>query len=219
VSFLVARLVGPKGAVLGVDRSADAVAIAEQRAQSAGLHNVTFVARDLQALRVGYEFDAVVGRLVLMYFADPVAMLRRVIDCVRPGGLVAFHEMDIESATSEPAVPLVQLSIRRIIETFRRARANPRMGLMLPQVFRRAGLGIPRTILHGRLGEADDHATCEQLAAVTRSLLDPMQQLGVATEDEVQIETLADRLREAATKADATIVPPLFVGAWSRKPV
>jgi len=37
VSFLAARLVGPEGAVMGVDRSPEATALASQRAQAAGL--------------------------------------------------------------------------------------------------------------------------------------------------------------------------------------
>jgi SAM-dependent methyltransferase len=218
VSFIAARLVGRTGSVLGVDRSADAVAVAEQRASGAILRNVTFVAQDLQSIDMHGDFDAVIGRLVLMYFADPVAMLRRVSAQARPGGIVAFHEIDIEAATSEPPVPLVQVCIERIIETFRRAQAVPRMGMLLPQVFRRAGLGEPRTIVHGRLGNASDPATCNQIAAVTRSLLGPMQQLGVATEHEIGIDTLAERLREDVWKADASVMPPLFVGAWSRSP-
>jgi SAM-dependent methyltransferase len=43
VSFLAARLVGPTGTVVGVDRSAEAVAVAERRAREAGLGNVSFV--------------------------------------------------------------------------------------------------------------------------------------------------------------------------------
>ena len=49
-------------------------------------------------------------------------------------------------------------------------------------------------------------------------LVGPMQQLGIATAEDIEIDTLADRMRAAAMLADATIVPPLFVGAWSRKP-
>jgi SAM-dependent methyltransferase len=47
VSFLAARLVGPTGAVLGVDRSAEAVEVAQGRARDAGLGNVSFVVQDL----------------------------------------------------------------------------------------------------------------------------------------------------------------------------
>ena len=77
VSFLAARLVGPTGAVLGVDRSAAAVAVAERRARDAGLGNVSFVVQELSEVTVTAPVDALVGRLVLMYLDDPAAALGR----------------------------------------------------------------------------------------------------------------------------------------------
>ena len=52
VLFLATRLVGPTGAVLGVDRSAAAVAVAERRARDAGLGNVSFVVQELSEVTV-----------------------------------------------------------------------------------------------------------------------------------------------------------------------
>lgn len=46
VSFLAAKLVGPQGAVIGVDRAPAAIGFAQQRAQQAGLENVHFVAAE-----------------------------------------------------------------------------------------------------------------------------------------------------------------------------
>jgi tRNA/tmRNA/rRNA uracil-C5-methylase (TrmA/RlmC/RlmD family) len=66
-----ARLVGPTGAVTGVDRSAEAVAVAERRARQAGLGNVTFVVQELSEVTVSAPVDALVGRLVLMYLDNP----------------------------------------------------------------------------------------------------------------------------------------------------
>jgi SAM-dependent methyltransferase len=86
VSFLAARLIGPTGSVIGVDRSAEAVAVAEGRAREAGLGNVSFAAQDLSEVTVADPVDALVVRLVLMYLADPAAVLRRLLEAVRPGG-------------------------------------------------------------------------------------------------------------------------------------
>ena len=77
VLFLATRLVGPTGAVLGVDRSAAAVAVAERRARDAGLGNVSFVVQELSEVTVTAPVDALVGRLVLMYLDDPAAALGR----------------------------------------------------------------------------------------------------------------------------------------------
>ena len=106
VSFLAARLVGPTGTVLGVDRSPEAVATATARAGQAGPANVTFAVGDLVDLELTAPVDALVGRFVLMYLDDPAATLRRVLGLLEPGGVVAFQEMDMGAATCEPDCPL-----------------------------------------------------------------------------------------------------------------
>lgn len=87
VAMLAARLVGPEGEVLGVERDPAAVASARDRVGRAGIANLQFIEGDVQTLaEVNGTFDAVVGRLVLMYLPDPVAAVRRAASLVRPGG-------------------------------------------------------------------------------------------------------------------------------------
>jgi SAM-dependent methyltransferase len=218
VSFLAATLVGRDGSVVGVDRSSEAVALAKRRAAEVGLSNVSFVTQELQDLQTEARFDAIVGRLVLMYFPEPAALLRQLLRWVVPGGIVAFHEFDLLGSTSEPHVPLLATALGRLIETFRCLRAEPRMGLHLPRTFQQAGLPAPRTIAHTRIGTADDAAIFEQITGVTRTLLPAMVKTGVATAAEVDVDTLAARLQLAAQLHNATVVAPLFIGAWARKP-
>src|SRR4051812_47055852 len=90
VSLLAGRLVGPSGTVLGVDRSAEAVVTATRRAAAADMGWVRFARAELDAFTPNEAFDAVIGRLVLMYLPDPVATLRRLKNCLRPGGILAF---------------------------------------------------------------------------------------------------------------------------------
>ena len=76
VSFIAAEIVGPSGHVVGVDRSPAAVEAARERARRVGHLNVTFKVGYVEDLAIGGEFDAIVGRLVLMYLPDPVKALR-----------------------------------------------------------------------------------------------------------------------------------------------
>ena len=108
----------------------------------------------------------------------PAAVLRRLLDGVRTGGVVAFQEMDMGAVTWEPDCPLLAAAGDRIVQTFVRA-------------------GI-------------DHRTGLKLALMERT--------GVATAAEVGVDTLAARLREEVVAADATVVPPPLIGAWTRKP-
>jgi SAM-dependent methyltransferase len=218
VSFLAARVVGPTGTVLGVDRSAEAVATASARARQAGLANVTFAVADLADLDLAAPVDALVGRLVLMYLDDPAAVLRRLLDGVRTGGVVAFQEMDMGAVTWEPDCPLLAAAGDRIVQTFVRAGIDHRTGLKLPRIYRDAGLPAPRTLQGARVESGPDSPVYAWLAETTRTLLPLMERTGVATAAQVGVDTLAARLREEVVAADATVVPPPLIGAWTRKP-
>src|SRR5262245_3367828 len=60
VSFLAASLVGAEGRVHGVDRSPEAIALAQQRAESAQLENVSFEVADLMQYESTVPFHAVI---------------------------------------------------------------------------------------------------------------------------------------------------------------
>src|SRR4029078_9461741 len=78
VAFLLAGLVGRDGKVVGVDMDGGALEKARTRAGRLGLRNVGFVCADIRTARLPGPFDAAAGRLVLLYFADPVAALARI---------------------------------------------------------------------------------------------------------------------------------------------
>ena len=102
VTFAAAGLTGPAGEVVGIDQSPESVAKATARAAGRGLSNVRFVAGDIHDRAPDGPFDAIIGRLVLMYVPDPAAVLRTQAGLLRPGGVVAPIEFDLHSARSLP---------------------------------------------------------------------------------------------------------------------
>jgi ubiquinone/menaquinone biosynthesis C-methylase UbiE len=73
VAFLAARMVGPGGRVIGTDRAVEAVTRASGRVKAVGLENVEFLLGDPTEMKFDQPFDAVIGRLVLMYYPDPAS--------------------------------------------------------------------------------------------------------------------------------------------------
>jgi 2-polyprenyl-3-methyl-5-hydroxy-6-metoxy-1,4-benzoquinol methylase len=216
VSFLLARMVGPSGGVVGVDRSEDAVAMANARAQAMGLAQVSFCQGELEDISLDQPVDAAVGRFVLMYSSEPSIALRRVAANVRAGGIVAFQEMNVAEAKSFPQVDLFEQSMRWIIETLDREKVKNLMGLGLYRTFVEAGLPPPQMVMGARVEGSSDSLGYQIVAQVVKSLLPVMEKLGVANEKEVQIETLAQRLRDEVISRGAVIVLPPLVGAWTR---
>ncbi len=66
---------------------------------------------------LGEPVDAVIGRLVLMYFAEPAAVLPHLIRSVRPGSVVAFQEFHTQATVSHPSCPTYYLAVHRIRHT------------------------------------------------------------------------------------------------------
>ena len=108
VSMLAAELVGGSGSVVGIDRSSEAINFAKERVWCAGLGNFDFKEASIEDFSDPEPFDAVIGRYVLIHQADPVALLRAAAGRVRPGGVVAFHELCVreEGVQSLPRVSL-----------------------------------------------------------------------------------------------------------------
>jgi SAM-dependent methyltransferase len=219
VSLLVASLVRPEGAVLGVDSNPLALGHARERVSAMGLTDVDFLEGDIRDLAFDEPFDAAVGRLVLMYLADPAATLRRIAALLRPGGIIAFQELTLtESGLTYPEAPLLQRTGTLINETFRRAGMEMEMGLKLYPAFIAAGLPAPAMRAERPIGGGPDFPGYRWMAQITRSILPLMEQLGVANAEDIDVETLVERLREEVVGSGGVVAMPTLMGAWARKP-
>ena len=217
VTLLAARLVGARGEVVGIDRDIGALQFAEGRAREAGCTNVTFVAGDFAAM--GNEhgvFDAAIGRRVLMYQASPVAALRAVVSVLRPGALVVFQEAD---ATMVPAsripLPLNERANRWMWQTVEREGGNVHMGFDLAPSLEQAGLVVEQVRAEAIVQTSKQR---HPVGAVIRAMLPRILEHGVATEAEIDIDTLDERLAAECAAASATYIGDMAFGAWARVP-
>lgn len=216
VTMEAARLVGPDGAVVGVDRSEVAIATARERAAAAGLTSATFQRSDLLEPAAEGAFDAVIGRFILMHVPDPAQALAALAARLPSGGVVAFIEMDLSSTQVVPPSPLFSEALGWIMETYRRDGVEPDMGSRLYSLFDSVGLRASLdAVLRIEAGpDADAH---EYLAETVRSLLPRMAALGVATPERVGPDTLAARAKQEAALRKQCFFYPRMVGAWARR--
>jgi SAM-dependent methyltransferase len=82
----LATQVGPEGRVLGVDVAERFVEAATQEAADAGVTNVDFETHDVEVADFDPVFDYAFSRFGTMFFANPVAALKRVRGALVPGG-------------------------------------------------------------------------------------------------------------------------------------
>jgi SAM-dependent methyltransferase len=216
VSFLTARFVGSSGRVLGIDRSVAGIERARERAAEAGLPNVSFeVVDDLASFRPRSPLDAIVGRLILMYLREPASALRHFVRYLRPGGLIVFQELALSMSRSEPSSPLAKKCGGWVYETLVRAGADVDMGWKLFATFRSAGLPDPEMLLGSPVAAGLDSPMYRHMAETVRSLLPMMEYYGVASVEEVMVDSLADRLRVEMTASETVCATPCLIGAWT----
>jgi SAM-dependent methyltransferase len=217
VAMLAARLVGPSGEVVGIERDALSITRANARVAEAGLHSVRFIQADVNQIASDQLFDAAVGRFILMFLPDPVSVLRSLTKLVRPGGVLAFQEPTwVPFLALATRLPLWSRLLCSIHETFCRSGVNPEMGPDLYRIFQQVGLPAPTMHMETLLG-SDEHFT-RLISDLIGSVRPLAQEHSVPLETLGDLDTLSDRIQAeiAASNTVVSFVP--IIGAWSRKP-
>ena len=215
VARLAAELVGPDGAVVGIENDAEAVALARRHTDAP---NVEFRVADAQTL-VGIEgeFDAVTGRLILLHLPDPVGALREAAARVRHGGLVIMHECDLGYLWASPQPALWGQVREWLLEAAEKAGIETRLGPALFSLYRAAGLPGPRLLVE-TLAEGGPDAPAWGWANIVSAAVPMMEKAGVTTRAAVDPPTLAVRLLAEVVGSDGCVICPPFTGAWAVRP-
>jgi ubiquinone/menaquinone biosynthesis C-methylase UbiE len=218
VAMLAARLVGPSGEVMGIERDPSSIAVAKARSAEAGFRNISFTQTDASQIVSDRLFDAAIGRFILMFLPDPASVLRSLSRLVRPGGVLAFQEPSwAPFLTRAETLPLWSGVVSSIHETFLRSGVNPEMGPDLYRIFQE--IGMPAPAMHMEIPLGSDADFSRVVCEVLDSLRPLAQQHEVSLDVLGDFATLPDRV-QAEIVASGTFVSwvPL-VGAWVRKPI
>jgi SAM-dependent methyltransferase len=213
-TFVVAGLVGPGGSVVGVDHSAEALARARLRAGQRGLAQVQFIEGDIHDPAPGGPFDAVVERIALWLVPDPAEVLRRQATVLRPGGLMVPIEADFSPIRALPETALYTRWRSWILEASARA-GMPALGPQLWAIVEEAGLRpLGMTAVQPHFGPGDEVGLAylvEQMRAAEPIYVGT----GVATAEEIGMETFEQRLRDDWERSRAVHAIVMFLGVWA----
>jgi ubiquinone/menaquinone biosynthesis C-methylase UbiE len=110
-TFDLARLVGPKGSVVGFDCSARSLGTARLDPQAPKTANVSFVVSDAEHYAFEDElsgFDMVFSRFGTLSCEAPAAALRNVRSALRPGGRLLLVTWPLPTATPDLVRPVLE---------------------------------------------------------------------------------------------------------------
>jgi len=220
VTLTAAELVGPGGHVLGIDRGVEAIAAARAKAEALGVGHVTFEITELEDFERTGDFDAIVGRFILMHQKDPASVLRHLLRSVRPGGVVAIVESWMEllrtGGHSQPHSLLYDEIVRWKSAVVGGAGADLNSGGRLRTTFADAGLEDVECRLEALVAGGPDTPYYEYVEESVRSMLPEAARLGLEGFTEASARGLADRLRDEVARSRGSLLAWPVVAGWAR---
>jgi SAM-dependent methyltransferase len=214
VSLTLARMVGPSGAVLGVDIDRVKLDLARYEAEDAGVSNIEYRRAALHELPSDGTFDLGYARFLLSHLPDPAAALAHLIAAVRPGGVVAVQDIDYSTGLCHPPNAAYDFSWDLYPRLAVHRGGDPWLGRRLPILFAEAGLEDIGVHIEQPAGfDADT----KLLGALTfESIADTAVEAGLA--DAGEIDAHLHELHRFAARPDTLLSLPRMVQVWARVP-
>ena len=218
VSFQVAEMVGPEGSVVGVEQDEAQIAVATERRDRLELSNVDFRQGDARSFVDEEAFDAAVCRLLLMHLPDAADVLAHQRQNLRPGGVFVAVDYDMGGARALPEVELYSRVRDWLRAGFDHANVDPFVGMRLIAILGEAGYDDVGALGLQSYWAPENAQAASYVVGVVRAMKDSIVASGAATEEELALDTLEQRLAEALLASKAVYTVPTIVAGWGRRP-
>lgn len=214
VSIVVGNLVGPSGSVVAVDRDPRMLALVRQRASESAAPLET-IESELLEIPLEDEFDAVVGRFVLMYQPDAVLALSRLRRHLRAGGRFAFLEPDHSlPPMSRPPMPLWDRTLTLIAEAFFAGGTPRNTAFDLHAALLAVGCARAEAAVVDAFVHYAGNPYAPMMTALLRSQLPTIEKHGLASPAALDLDTLSARLDAEAQTIGGLGRGALIFGVW-----
>ena len=153
----LAFLAGAKGKVIGIDKSEGYIAHLERVTEIYGLNiepiHSDFDQMDLEA----NSLDGMYCRWALAWLPNPLQVLQKVYDALRPGGRMVIHEYyDWSTLQTEPHRPGLMRAIKMALKSFKDSEGEIDIGRELPAALIKMGMKIVNTRPMSKIATPDN---------------------------------------------------------------
>ncbi|HKP29462.1 MAG TPA: methyltransferase domain-containing protein [Gemmatimonadales bacterium] len=210
VSLDLARVIAPRGHVIGTDLDPMKLDLARAEAREQGVTNVEFRHADATGSLGSTEFDLVYARFLLTHLPDPAPCVQGMRDALKPGRPVVVEDIDFTGHFSWPDSPAFRRYVELYATTVRSRGGDPDIGPRLPVLL--ADAGLERIGMHV-IQPAGLETGIKILNPITlESIAQAVLDGGFATADE--IERIVAELYAFARNGRAVMSIPRIVQAW-----
>lgn len=140
----LAHVVGPNGRVIARDQSANFLAYLAAERERRGLWQIELSEGTVESLSLAPgSLDAAYSRWLFCWLPDPGAVLKRVAEFLRPGGVVVLQEyLDWGAMKHAPRDEQFDSLVAACLRSWAQAKANMTIAEDIPLLARQAGLEV-----------------------------------------------------------------------------
>lgn len=214
VSRELAKRVGTAGQVIGIDMDAAQLEIVRAETVDQNLHNIEYRVIDVvnPPPDLG-SFDLIYTRFLLSHLTKPAEVLVWMVNCLRPGGILAIEDCDLSGHFCYPPSQMFDRYVELVREVMRRRGGDPFIGLKLPQMLINTGASIGGVCV---AQPADIDGDAKLLNALTmENIADAAVSDSLATQHEV--EELLESLYKCASDGRTFASVTRRIQVWARK--
>ncbi|MGH9923490.1 MAG: class I SAM-dependent methyltransferase, partial [Nitrososphaerales archaeon] len=141
VTFMMAKMVGQKGTVIGIDRNSDVIEVCKKRAKKENVKNAKFFVGDVYDNELSKNsFDLVFSRFLFHHLKEPKGALKAMIKLVIAGGTVVVEENDHDTWLTYPFSSALEKLRRVYVELLRLSNCDDLIARKLYKLFFECGL-------------------------------------------------------------------------------
>jgi ubiquinone/menaquinone biosynthesis C-methylase UbiE len=221
VMRLMGEIVGPTGRVTGFDMDQNMVAEALSYLRSAGIKSeLKGLTGDVTKVETisDEQYDLVYSRFLIPHLKDVPSILKKMFDCVKPGGWFVIQERDFSSSSVYPQNSAIEEILTNTIRASERAGIDAKIGRKLPTYFIDAGIGVPDgSRVYGSLRPISDANILGMLKGYKSAILPLAIKFGMTTRE--RGEEVMKSLDSLPNKDSYFLLGSLFITVWKRKSV
>jgi SAM-dependent methyltransferase len=215
VAFELARLVGRDGTVLGMDIDATKIELAAREAEEQQLGNVEFQHGNIFENDKAPEFDLVYARFLLTHLGDPAEALARMVQALRPGGVVIVEDIDFTGHFCHPHSMAFSRYVELYTQVVQRRGGDPYIGPRVPELL--LDTGFERVQMHVVQPAGLDGEVKLVVPLTMENIMDAVLAEGLASKDEGH--RVIEELYTFAHNPCTILSLPRIVQAWGYRPL
>lgn len=204
VSFMISRLVGKLGQVIGVDSNQYAINYCNEIVRSKGIPNIKFMISDATRLEFeSHTFDVAYSRFLFQHVKNASEALREMVRVTKPGGAVMVEDCDLFTWLVYPKNESVS-KLWHWYESIQVERGtDPEIGRKLYSMFLDEGLE-PSVDVYSKSVYLNRHIFWKSITGVLEKI------------NNEELKSLINGIQEFAVTSNSLFVFPLVFRVWAR---